>query len=108
MDDHRRRDAAQQHGALGRWWAEVSDRPISASVTAAIARAIESPTTQAATDAIVAGLSLALGAAGRRQADEDAERIVESGRLPLVVLLVGDQVIFVTLVEVAIPPPTFH
>ena len=90
-------------------WAEVSDRPISSSVTAAIARAIESPTmTAAATDAIVAGLSLALGSEGRAQANRDAAKIVESGRLPLVVLLCGDQVIFVTLVEVTVPPPTFH
>ncbi len=64
--------------------------------------------TTAATDAIVAGLALALGPDGRAQANRDAERIVESGRLPLVVLLVGDQVIFVTLVEVTTPPPTFH
>ena len=89
-------------------WAQVSDQPVSPTVTSAIARAIESPTTQAATDAIVTGLSLVLGPDGRARANNDAARIVADGRLPLIVLLVGDQVVFATVVPVTIPQPTFH
>ena len=86
-------------------WADIDeDETISrAEVTVSIARAIESPANCEATDTVVRGLSLMLGKAGMKAANNDAKRIVASGRLPLLVLLVeADRpkaVMFATMME---------
>ena len=82
-------------------WAIVDLR---SDVTVAIPKAIEGPPTVEATDAIVRGLSIMLGKSGIAAANTDAaRRIVNSGRMPLLVALVEVEgpsaAMFITMAE---------